>query len=187
MAIREANLLGNPTEGSTLILDVLPELASCIEQRHRAEFLRDTSIVPADTLRNYILNMNTKSVPERTFGEWLGLQLDRREWSGADLARRLGVANGNVSRWLRDERKPSSATVDRIADVLGIDVDIALTYAGHRPSGALQIDPDGPTARLRPLIEKVNWSAYPGRLETLENELQFMIETDRKNREKRKG
>ncbi len=112
---------------------------------------------------------------------WLQRQLARREWSAADLSRQLGVGNSTVAMWLRRERVPNPQSVDRIADVLGADVDYLLTLAGHRPA-AVEIDPDSATARLMPLIEQIDWESRPGRLEEMEAELRFMIEMDRKRK-----
>jgi len=127
--------------------------------------------------------MDKKSVRDRTFGQWLQHQLDRREWTKAEFARRLGVANGDVSRWVRDERVPSPASIDRIADVLGVDVDLALTMAGHRPPD-LHVDPDSATAQLMPLIEKIDWDTDPGRLEGVRMILEGYLEVDRRRAKK---
>ena len=178
MAIRNIQLSSEPSESSSLFANRAPQVWCGKELIHQESYLLDVSIVPPDTLRKYLCNMSTKSVRGRTFGQWLRWQLDRRDLRGADLARLLNTANGNVSRWLRDERVPSTESIERIADVLSLDIDTALTMAGHRPA-SIDLDPDSPTARLMPLIERVNWDAYPSRLDTLERELMWMIERDR--------
>lgn len=178
MAIGHSQLFSHPAEGSSLPPDRLSQFTCCNVPIHETQLLGATSIVLAATLRKHHCYMTNELVRDRTFGAWLERQLARREWSKADLARRMGVANGDVSRWARDERTPSPVTIDKMADVLSVDVDFLLTLAGHRPQ-VIEIDPDSPTARLMPLIERVNWDAYPGRLDTLEKELQWMIERDR--------
>lgn len=65
--------------------------------------------------------------------EWLKGQLRRREWTQADLARRMAVSTGTISRWARGERIPTPESCDRLADVLGVDLDTVLGVAGHRP------------------------------------------------------
>lgn len=83
--------------------------------------------------------------------------------------------------WVSGDRTPSPQSVDRIADVLGMDVDHVLTIAGHRPA-IFEADPDSPEARLVPLIRQVDWTSRPGRLEEIEAEYRFMIDHDRKRR-----
>lgn len=68
-----------------------------------------------------------------SFSAWLQRQLDRREWSQADFARRAKVSTGLVSNWLAGERRPNPSSCDRIADVFLVDVDEVLAIAGHRP------------------------------------------------------
>ncbi len=70
---------------------------------------------------------------QNQIGRWIQLQLDRREWRAADLSRRIGVPNGNISRWVNGRRVPDPASCDLLADVFGADVDYVLMLAGHRP------------------------------------------------------
>jgi transcriptional regulator with XRE-family HTH domain len=116
--------------------------------------------------------MDDKDVRVRTFGDWLAGQLLSREWSKAEFARRLGVSNGDVSRWVRGVRIPRPDTVDKIADVLGVDVDLALTMAGHRPP-VFRIEPGTPEARLLPLIRQVPWDER--QLRMFEEQLRILI------------
>ena len=88
------------------------------------------------------------------FGAWLQWQLDRREWSQSDFARKAGVSTGLVSNWVSGVRRPSPASVDKIADALMIDVDDVLMRAGHRP--ALSTDAiDALHARIDPYLRRV--------------------------------
>ena len=45
-----------------------------------------------------------------------------RGWTQLDVARRLGVTEGTVSRWERGERVPQPATQQRLADLFGVPV-----------------------------------------------------------------
>lgn len=72
---------------------------------------------------------------------WLRRQLARRDWSGADLARRLNVANGRVSEWTTGKRVPSPKSCLRLADAFGVDPDTVLAIAGHRAVPAPLEDP----------------------------------------------
>lgn len=67
------------------------------------------------------------------FGEWLQEQLDRRDMSQADFTRVGKFTTANVSRWINNERMPSSGSAVRIARVFGIDEDIVLSLTGHKP------------------------------------------------------
>jgi len=125
--------------------------------------------------------MDSREVRGRTFHGWLSHQLVRRDWTQADFARKLGTTNGVVSRWARGDRVPSPESIDRIADVLGVGVDYVLALAGHRPA-LFDIDPNSPEAQLLPLIRQIDWASRPGRLEEMQAELRFMIETDRRQR-----
>jgi transcriptional regulator with XRE-family HTH domain len=160
------------------MLDRLPEARSGEIASPRDVVLHGTNIVLSRTLRKHYCYMDANTVRGRTFGGWLQYQLDRRDWSKADFANRLGVANGDVSRWVNNKRIPSPASCDRIADVLGVDVDVVLVQAGHRPPD-IEVDPDSATARLMPLIEQIDWDSRPGRIEEMEAELRFMIDVDR--------
>lgn len=82
------------------------------------------------------------------FGRWLAERLRGREWTNSDLARRMGTSPSVVSRWVRGERVPDPESCDKIADVLGVDVDLVLTLAGHRPA----IEPLAPDDERRELM-----------------------------------
>jgi transcriptional regulator with XRE-family HTH domain len=75
-----------------------------------------------------------------TFGRWLADELDRRDMTQADFARKVGASTGRVSEWLSGKRRPSPESLDRISDALpGVNLDYLLSIAGHRP-----IDPGDP-------------------------------------------
>ncbi len=80
-------------------------------------------------------------------GPWLQRELDRQDWTQADLARRLSTSTGAVSQWVTGTRGPSPESCERLADVLGADLDHVLTLAGHRPAG-LESEPDPERAGL---------------------------------------
>ncbi len=66
---------------------------------------------------------------------WLRQELRRRKWKQADLARRMNASTGAVSQWVNGIRVPLPESCERLADVLGADVDYVLALAGHRPTG----------------------------------------------------
>lgn len=110
------------------------------------------------------------------FGHWLQRQLDRRGWRQAELARRIPISSGAVSHWIRNERIPDPESCDRIADVLGVDVDLVLTLAGHRPATE-PIDPDDPVTELVSMIRRVQWNT--DRLAGVRSILRGYLEMDR--------
>jgi transcriptional regulator with XRE-family HTH domain len=94
-------------------------------------------------------------VGDPQFREWLQEELHQRRWRAVDLARRLEVPNGTISRWLSGERQPSPRYCEMLADTLGVDADFVLTLARHRlPSAA--IAPDDPRQRIIALVERIN-------------------------------
>ena len=76
-------------------------------------------------------------------------------WNAAELARRLQVPSGTISRWMTGERQPSSRSCDLLADVLGVDLDLVLTLAGHRPGPEMDA-PDDQRAAIVALLERIN-------------------------------
>ena len=116
---------------------------------------------------------------DRSLPVWLQSQIDRREWTQSDFARRVGASTGLVSMWLAGKRVPSPASCDRIADVFGLPVDDVLTLAGHRPATE-PIRPDDPRAELIGLVKRVRLT--PERVWLLRQQLQGMIEYDRKEK-----
>lgn len=86
---------------------------------------------------------------------WLRRQLTRREWSAADLARRLDVPSARVSEWISGKRRPNPQTCIRLADALGVDPDTVLAIAGHRITPAPLEDPK---ADLVALIQRADLS-----------------------------
>lgn len=81
------------------------------------------------------------------FGEWFKRALWRAELTQAEFARRGEFTPGQVSFWARGERLPEPASIQRLAAVLGMDVDEVLSHAGHRPPGY-----DEPDEAIRAVI-----------------------------------
>jgi len=113
------------------------------------------------------------------FSAWVRQQLRRRQWNDAELARQLDMPSGTVSRWMRGERQPSTRSCDLIADVFGVDVDLVLTLAGHRPQPGVA-QPDDPRTELIAMLNRVQLT--PDRLAGLEGTLRAWLEIDRATR-----
>lgn len=93
--------------------------------------------------------------PAEQTAAWLKARMRGRQWTASDLARALDVGTGTVSRWLRAVQPPAPAYCDRIADVFGVEADLVLTLAGHRPATE-PLSPDDPRARLVALLKRVD-------------------------------
>jgi transcriptional regulator with XRE-family HTH domain len=59
-------------------------------------------------------------------------ELDRRDWSISDLGRAIGSQPSLISRWMQGQR-PNPVSLDRIANVLALDVVKMMQLAGHLP------------------------------------------------------
>jgi len=90
---------------------------------------------------------------ESAIGDWIRHELAHREWSAADLARRLGVSSGRISEWSSGRYTPSPASCLRLAEVFVADPDQVLALAGHR---AAPPPPEDAKARLITLIQRVD-------------------------------
>lgn len=115
----------------------------------------------------------------QNMAQWLRDRLRARDWNGSDLARALGVNTSTVSRWLRGVQPPAPTYCDRIADVFGVDADLVLTLAGHRPATE-PLKPDDPRVRIISLLKRADLGY--GRAEGLEAMLQDWIDFDRQQR-----
>jgi len=120
----------------------------------------------------------------RGFGAWLAREMRDQGYSQARMASAVGVSQGTISKWVRGTT-PEAAYLERVADVLVADLDYLLALNGYRPAELQRIDPESPEGRLLPLIRQVDWEARPTRLAELENDLRFMINIDRKQRERK--
>lgn len=74
----------------------------------------------------------------RPFRNWLLAELEKRQWRQADLARAMrpadpsGIAS-NISKWLRGDNRPEPRLCQELAQALGVDVNLVLELAGHKP------------------------------------------------------
>jgi transcriptional regulator with XRE-family HTH domain len=73
--------------------------------------------------------------PDR-FAAWLNLLMERQGLSQAELARTIGVADAQVSRWRRGQVVPTVRSLQRIADTFAVPRGTLDHLAGY-PSGEL--------------------------------------------------
>lgn len=174
-----ADQFSNPVMASTLDVDRVLQLGES-GQLPLSRCVHGTIVVPFGNKCNYCYHMETKSRNHRDFGVWLDRQLSRREWSQADLARRLNVQNATVSRWISGVRQPDTESCERIADVLFLDVDEVLAIAGHRPCD-IDIDPDAPGEQIAVMARRISWSE--DRYESVRDLFTGWLERDRHKQE----
>lgn len=110
------------------------------------------------------------------FAGWLATTMQTRGLSQAQLARSVGVADTQVSRWRRGQVVPTVQYLQRIADTFGVQrstldrlVGYPVAEAGG-PSGGGGVDPDVEAelqalqARLREAMQtrlpRTMWRAY---------------------------
>ena len=137
-----------------------------------------TMIAPPGHSVKYFVRVDTDDYDPRPFLAWIRPQMARREWNGADLARRLGKPAGTVARWLRGERRPDPRSCDLLADVFNADVDELLSLVGHRPKDDRR-EPNGEYARFAAMLKKVDLASRGKGLESL---LNAWIEEDKPKR-----
>lgn len=113
-------------------------------------------------------------------GDWILRRLKGRDWSQADFARAIPTSTGTVSNWISGKRIPEPESCDKIADVLGLDVDDVLTIAGHRPE-PIDFDPDDPRALLVARIQTSRLADH--RLRDLRRYLDLWEQWDREDQE----
>lgn len=122
------------------------------------------------------LSTNVAHMATTSFGRYLKTLLDRRHWSQTDLANRIGVSKGTVSRWITDERVPDTTSCDLLADAFLVPIDDVLIAAGHRPPDA-RFAPDDPRSAVAALARRVTWT--PERQGAIEALMRQWIDYDR--------
>jgi transcriptional regulator with XRE-family HTH domain len=82
------------------------------------------------------------------FTLWLNRTMENRGYSQADLARAVGVADAQVSRWRRGQVVPNVRSLQRLADTFGVPRATLDTLAGY-PSGEVAEETSDPTELMR--------------------------------------
>lgn len=81
-----------------------------------------------------------RAAPLTDLASQIQRQIKRRGWTYVDFARELGQAPCNVSRWCTGRVRPNLASLQRIAEVLGVRVDTLLAPVdegeGERRTGS---------------------------------------------------
>lgn len=109
---------------------------------------------------------------------WLEQQLRRRDWSWADLARRLDATPSVVSGWRTGRRRPSPSMCVAIADVFMVDEDYVFGLAGQAPM-PVRTNPDAPGEIIAAKARRLRWS--DDRFAMMAQLLDTMHEQDRRD------
>lgn len=91
--------------------------------------------------------------PTTNFGFWLRRQIELRDMTQTEFAKRAGVTTGMVSQWILGRRRPSTDSVDRIADALRCDMDEVLVALGI---GSMPTDDPPHVRRIIDLLRRSN-------------------------------
>lgn len=67
----------------------------------------------------------------KDFGSWLKGELDRREWTQADLVRRSGMNSALVSYLINGTRKLGLNSAIILSETLRVPIETILVKAGH--------------------------------------------------------
>jgi transcriptional regulator with XRE-family HTH domain len=110
--------------------------------------------------------------PGNRFAGWLQASMHHRRLTQAQLARSVGVADTQISRWRRGQVVPTVQYLQRLADTFGIervtlDQLVGLPVAQARDMGAepeLEAELQAHQARLREVMQRrlprTMWHAY---------------------------
>jgi transcriptional regulator with XRE-family HTH domain len=82
------------------------------------------------------------------FTLWLNRTMENRGYSQADLARAVGVADAQVSRWRRGQVVPNVRSLQRLADTFGVPRATLDTLAGY-PSDETLEETNDPAELMR--------------------------------------
>ena len=82
---------------------------------------------------------------KENFGNWLGQELQHRNWNQAELARRSRTTTAQISRIMTGEQNPGPTVCQKLARALHIPAEEVFRYAGLLPPAKEQ--PEG-TAEL---------------------------------------
>lgn len=86
---------------------------------------------------------------------WLTAELNRLNWSHAQLAKKAGVSRAAVSNTLRGEIPPSCEFCIKIAGALDVAPEYSLRLAGILPGEPSPISPSPTTLEIMQLAESL--------------------------------
>jgi transcriptional regulator with XRE-family HTH domain len=110
-------------------------------------------------------------LPSRRFAGWLEASMRSRGFTQAQLARSVGVADTQVSRWRRGQVVPTLQYLQRLADTFGVDrltldelLGLPIAQASTNANPEVEAELQAHQAHLRAvMLEKLPrsmWRAY---------------------------
>jgi len=127
----------------------------------------------------------------RPFAEWFSASMQARGVSQAEVARNLGVADAQVSRWRRGHVVPSRRHVHQIAAAFRVPCETIEHLVGHvEPVAEMSVAPDIDSVRqaeeqailqalaniLEQRVPRSLWGAYARGCEVLAEEMTLAFE-----------
>lgn len=161
------NQSGNPSLEAPLSADGPRKLFSCIKP---SQIFHATILYASATSVN-----DSNRTMSNPFGLWLKRQLDRRDMTRPEFARAIHKSPARLSEWINGKRIPDPKSCDLIADALGVDLDLVLWQAGHRPP-TKEIDPEDPKIAIYGLVDRVHWT--PGNVKLVTRVLRTLLEEE---------
>ncbi len=93
-----------------------------------------------------------KIMENLTFTNWLQDELRKRGWEQADLVRRSGMSQSQISRIMNGIRRPGPEAMTNIARALRVPVDDAFRRAGLLPPENTNLIPQRSFSELLEMI-----------------------------------
>ena len=109
---------------------------------------------------------------DNRFPDWLQTELDKRQWSQADLAYSAGISRAVINKLLNKKTYPQADTLQAIARALKIPVESVYRVAGLLPE---ESETDAFTAKV---VHKLELIKSPKRRETALRLLEALIDEE---------
>src|SRR5690349_20216347 len=58
-----------------------------------------------------------------TFAERIKVLRKERGWTQSELARQVGIHEGNICRWEKGQNRPAGRTLEKVAEAFGLSVE----------------------------------------------------------------
>lgn len=96
------------------------------EYRRRPSWCPLVELTEEDTIKLSFQNWESKEAGELRFGDRLYSALAKRQMTQRELAKRIGVTEVTISRYISNHRMPHAAMIVKIAETLGMSADTLL-------------------------------------------------------------
>ena len=117
-----------------------------------------------------------KDDQKSTFAQWLQEELQSRRLTQAELARRAGLAQPMIHRWLKGEWLPNANSCLKLANALSVDFEFILKKVGIEPD-----ERPGATSaseQLMGMARRINWVEDKTRFRVTQALFHLFLEED---------